>query len=241
MEVYISINGVLRNFIQKFEYHYNDHFLETEPDPNAPVEENPFEYRINYPIRNGKLLESFTFQSQDELDVFLYVEYALEIFGYAGVSYATAVTDLNKLIHKNENINFTVIGLDEFGKSRPATLFFLSKNAFTGNNIRFISSKDIKDEWKKCDIWITDDEEILNKCPRNKKVIKFNTDYNKHFNSNIEINNLTKIDELCLMSLEKTTTLMLMKSLGNAVLNIFQVTLKKMRISQLKMKTEKQY
>lgn len=216
MEVYISINGVLRNFLQKFEYHYNDHFIETEPDPNAPVEENPFEYRIKFPIRNGNLLESFTFQSQDELDVFLYVEYALEIFGYAGVSYATAVTDLNKLIHKNENINFTVIGLDEFGKSRPATLFFLSKNAFTGNNIRFISSKDIKDEWKKCDVWITDDKKIIDLCPRNKVAIKFNTNYNEHFTYNNEINNLTNIDELCLIFSEKTITSTLMRSLKSA-------------------------
>ena len=44
MEVYISINGVLRNLIQKFDYHYNYHFLETDPDPDLPEQTIPFEY-----------------------------------------------------------------------------------------------------------------------------------------------------------------------------------------------------
>ena len=203
MEIYISINGVLRNLIQKVDYHYNYHFLETDPDlPEGTI---PFEYQIKFPIQNDKLLDSFIFQSQEEYEYFLFIEYPLEIFGYAGVSYPTAISDLNKLMFYNKNINFTVIGLDEQSKARSSTLFFLSKNTFFGNNIKFISSNDIEKEWEKCNLWITDNKEIIDKCPKDKTVIKFNTEYNNHFTNNIEI---TKIDETCLKYLVKTTTSM---------------------------------
>lgn len=218
MEVYVSINGVLRNLIQKFDFHYQDHFLDTDviiDSDDHQQEEPPFEYKINYPIQNDNLLNYYSFQSKEEYEYFLYLEFPLEIFGYAGVSYLTAISDLNKLIYghyetnesfsssgsagsygfsKTKDINFTVIGLDELGKSKSSTLFFLSKNGFLGNNIKFILSKDIDNEWKKCDMWITDNKDIIDRCPTDKKVIKFNTEYNQYFIHNIEINNLSKID-----------------------------------------------
>ena len=218
MEVYVSINGVLRNLIQKFDFHYHDHFLDTDviiDIDEAQQEPPPFEYKINYPIQNDNLLNHYLFESKEEYEYFLYIEFPLEIFGYAGVSYPTAISDLNKLIYSHyetnesfsssgsagsygfsetKNINFTVIGLDELGKSKSSTLFFLSKNGFLGNNIKFILSKDIDNEWKKCDMWITDNKDIIDRCPTDKKVIKFNTEYNHYFTHNIEINNLSKID-----------------------------------------------
>ena len=153
-----------------------------------------FEYKINYPIQNDNLLNHYLFQSKEEYEYFLYLEFPLEIFGYAGVSYSTAVSDLNKFMYDHKEINFTVIGIDELGKAKSSTLFFLSKNGFLGNNIRFILSKDIDDEWKKCDLWVTDDKNIIDRCPIGKKSIKFNTTYNQYFTHNVEINNLSKID-----------------------------------------------
>jgi len=192
MEIYVSINGVLRNFIQKFEYQYKSHFLETElDDEGTQQEEEPFEYRISYPIQNDNLMNHYIFESKDEYEYFLFVEFALEIFGYAGISYSTSISDLNKLIYEYKEINFTVVGLDELGKAKSSTLFFLSKNGFLGNNIKFILSKDIDKEWEKCNIWVTDNKDIIDRCPTGKTAIKFNTDYNAHFNYNKEINNLT--------------------------------------------------
>ena len=175
MEIYININGVLRNFIQKFEYHYKKEFQ--YEDENA--ENNGFDYNIIYPINNDKLLSSFKFHSKKEFENFIFVEFPLEIFGHAGISYLTVMTDLNRLMYENPQHNFTVIGIDEMGKSRPATLFFLSKNGFLGNNIKFIRSDDIKTEWEKCDLWITDSKNILKQKPSDKKSILFETDYNK--------------------------------------------------------------
>jgi hypothetical protein len=192
MEVYISINGVLRNIIPKFEYHYQNNFIDAEIE----VEENtvPFDYKITAPIRNDELMESFSFQSTDEFNNFLYIDYPLEIFGHSTLSYPVVIADLHGLIRENPEINFTLVGLNEFGKAKPSTLFFLSKCSFQGNNIKFILSKNIDKEWEKCDIWITDDKNIIDKCPINKKSMKFNTDYNQYFNHNIEIDNLTKIE-----------------------------------------------
>jgi hypothetical protein len=218
MEIYVSINGVLRNFIQKFDFQYQKYFLETEQEES----ENPFEYKITRPIQNDDLLNHYTFQSKEEYDHFCSVEFPLEIFGHAPLSYLTAIFDLNALIYGHPDINFTVIGLDELGKSKSSTLFFLSKNGFLGNNIKFIKSKDINEEWKKCDLWITDDKFIIDKCPKNKKVVKFVTEYNQYYTDSniIEINNLTKIEPPCLKFWENATTLTLtklLKSVGQII------------------------
>jgi hypothetical protein len=172
-----------------------------------------FYYHVKYPIRNDDLLKYYAFQSKEEYDNFCFIEFSLEIFGHSTISYSSVIGDLNKLIYKYPDINFTVVGIDELGKAKPSTLFFLSKNGFLGNNIKFIRSDNIDKEWKKCDAWITDSEQIIDNCPKNKMVIKFNTEYNEHIFGEIEINNINKIEEICLKSLEKNTTSMSTKLL----------------------------
>lgn len=204
MEIFISIDGVLRNTIQKFDYHYKDAFFETEREDN-------FEYKITEPICNNNLLNSYSFQSKEEFEYFLFIEYPIEIFGHAGLSYFNTFTELNKLIYENKNHNFTLIGLDELGKSKPGTLFFLSKNGCLCSNIKFIYSEKIDDEWKKCDLWISDNKKILDRCPTDKEFIKFNTTYNEYFKHNKEITKLSEIQEIWLKSSESTITSTLME------------------------------
>ena len=62
MEIFISIDGVLRNTIQKLDYHYRDSFLDSE------IEENTFDYSITEPIENNNLLDSYKFQSREEFE-----------------------------------------------------------------------------------------------------------------------------------------------------------------------------
>jgi hypothetical protein len=214
MEIYISIDGVLRNLIQKFNYHYNDAYLQSEYE-----NESNFEYNIVYPIQNDNLLNSYKFQSIDEFEFFTYIEYPIEIFGHAGVSYPTSISDLNKIIFDNPNHNITVIGVDEVGKSKPATLFFLSKNGFLGNNIKFIKSVDIEKEWEKCDLWVTDSKKIIDLKPEEKTAIKFQTTYNQFFTNEKEITKLTEIEKLWSNSLENPTTLTLTESPKNVEQN----------------------
>ncbi len=201
MEIYISIDGVIRNTIQKFDYHYNDAYLNSEFE-----NENNFEYGVLEPIHNNNLLNSYKFQSKEEFEFFLFIEYPIEIFGHAGLSYSTTFSDLNRMIYENPEHNFTLIGCDELGKAKPATLFFLSKNGFLGNNIKFIKSQDSLDSWNQCDVWITDNEKIINTCPENKTVIKFKTSYNQYFTYKKEITKLTEINEPWLKSTEKNIT-----------------------------------
>ena len=213
MEIYISIDGVIRNTIQKFDYHYNEAFL--ADDVIFEEDAVPFEYGVTEPIQNDNLLNSYKFQSKEEFENFLFIEYPIEIFGHAGLSYSTTFSDLHKILFDNPEHNFTLVGLDELGKSKPATLFFLSKNGYLGNNIKFIKTNDIEDCWNKCDVWITDNKKIIDLIPENKTGIKFNTTYNQFFTYNKEISKLTEIQELWLKSLENPTTLTLMESQKN--------------------------
>jgi hypothetical protein len=212
MEIFISIDGVLRNTIQKFDYHYNEAYL---ADDVELEEDNKFEYGVIEPIQNDNLLNSYKFESKDEFEFFLFMEYPIEIFGHAGLSYSTTFTDLHKLLYENQEHNFTLIGLDELGKAKPATLFFLSKNGFLGNNITFSKSDDINKLWDKCDAWITDNKHIIDLCPEEKTVIKFNTTYNQYFTYKKEISKLTEIQEPWLNYSEKTTTLISTESQKN--------------------------
>lgn len=199
MEIYISIDGVLRNKIQKFNYHYTQSYLEVD---SVFDEGDTFEYGITEPIVNDNLMDCYKFQSKEQFEYFYYIEYPLEIFGHAGLSHENSISNLNKLIALNKEHNFTIVGLDELGKAKPATLFFLSKNGFMGNNIKFIKSDEINNEWEKCDYWITDNKKIIEACPPNKTVVKFDTPYNQHFTNNKQITKLQEIKETWLTSLE---------------------------------------
>jgi hypothetical protein len=200
MEIFISIDGVLRNTIQKFDYHYKDAFFDSE------LPDNSFEYAITEPIENNNLLASYKFQSKEEFENFIFIEYPIEIFGHTGLSYSGVFTELNNIIYNNQEHNFTLIGLDQLGKSKPGTLFFLSRNGFMGNTIKFSTSDNINKLWENCDLWVTDNYDVINTCPNDKIVYKFNTIYNQHFTNKLEISKLTEIKELCLNFSENNTT-----------------------------------
>lgn len=200
MNIHISINGVIRNFINKFHYQYEQSYIDVD-DPSTE-----FEYNVAEPILNTNLVDHFSFQSKEEFDFFTYVEYPMELFGHATVSYNGVVNDLNTFIHENSEHNITLIGLDELGKSRPATLFFLSKNGCMLNNLKFIKTEDIENEWKIADKWISDDKKIMDLCPEGKEFVLFETKYNQHFTYDKKIDKLIeRQEEIKLLNEEKET------------------------------------
>lgn len=209
MEIYISIDGVLRNTIQKFDYHYFDYFLNSELEEGQET----FEYGRDGNVQNDNLLNYYKFQSKEEFENFIFIDYPIEIFGHATQSYQGVFNDLNNQIYENKNHNFTLVGMDELAKSKSATLFFLSRNGSLANNIKFISSSDIESHWKKCDVWITDDKRIIDACPKNKTAVKFKTQYNEYFTNELEIDKLIEINKLWLKSSENiiTSTLILLQ------------------------------
>lgn len=188
MNVHISIDGVLRNFINKFHGQYETAYIDTEP-----IDGDDFEYGVLEPIYNKNLKNHFLFETDDQYNFFRYIEYPMEIYGHATISYNNVVNELHQLIYDNPNIKFTLVGLDEFAKAKSSTLFFLSKNGIMVENIKFIKTEDLKNEWKNCDLWVSDSEIILKNKPYWKDFIKFETGYNQFFTTKKTINKLNEL------------------------------------------------
>lgn len=189
MKVYISIDGVLRNFINRYHYHYENAFINVDDDNG-----DTFEYKVTEPITNHKLSDHFLFQSKEQEDYFKYIEYPMELYGHSPVSYNNVNNDLNKLVHYHKDHEIYLVGLDEFGKSKPSTFFFLSRNGFMVNNVKFIKSEEIEKEWQEVDLWISDSQKILEHKPEGKEFILFVTKYNEHFTYEKIIHKLSDIN-----------------------------------------------
>ena len=54
MEIFVNIDGVLRNTLQKFDYHYKDYFLNTDADS-----QETFEYGINGQATIENILDTY--------------------------------------------------------------------------------------------------------------------------------------------------------------------------------------
>jgi hypothetical protein len=184
MKIGISIDGVIRDFITKFESVYDKyHPLEIEGG------EEPQKREIN----NLNLLEHFVFTGgTDELNKFLYVDASLEIFGHAGETKLNSVEHLNQLHNIIEDMGHTPIVISkELNNSKPATLFFLSKLSSKVNNIIFV--RDNEKKWEHVDVLITANPESLDKKPDGKISIKVINHYNKDCSSDYTIIDLKEL------------------------------------------------
>lgn len=190
MNIYISIDGVLRNFINRFHYHYENAYINVESEEGSI---DTFEYKVTEPITNFNLADHFAFQSKDQRNHFQYIEYPMELHGHSPVSYPNVYNEFNKFVFDYNDHNVYIVGLDEFAKSKSATCFFLARNGFMPNNIKFILSENISKEWGEADIWISDNKKILELKPDDKEFILFETPYNNFFTYEKKINKLSDI------------------------------------------------
>jgi len=181
MKIGITIDGVIRDFITKFELVYDKYF---------PVEEEDIPKRY---IDSLDLLEYFTFSGgTSELNKFMYVDAALEIFGHANEKKLNSVEHLNQLHNLLEDMGHTPIVISkELNNSKPATLFFLSKLSAKINNIIFIREYDKK--WDHVDILITANPITLKTKPVGKVSIKVINKYNKNINADYTIVDLKEL------------------------------------------------
>ena len=74
--------------------------------------------------------------------------------------------------------DFVIIS-DEIGKSKPATLFFLSKFGCEIEKVVFFNTITVNSMWNELDILLTANPNLLLNHPENKRIIKFETEYNK--------------------------------------------------------------
>jgi len=184
MRIGITIDGVVRDFITKFESVYDKYY---------PVELEEGEELPKRDINTLNLLENFEFSGgTEELNKFLYIDSSLEIFGHAGETKLNSVEHLNQLHNLIEDMGHTPIVISkELNNSKPATLFFLSKLSAKVNNIVFVRDYDKK--WEHVDILITANPTTLETKPKEKVSIKVINHYNKDCDADYTILDLKEI------------------------------------------------
>ena len=195
MRIAIDLNGVLRDTIGKIEQVYDKFYVANENN------DSEFKYEINYPIDSLNLLSHFKFPLDDDLYNFLYVEHPMEIFGHAASVEYTGMNDLNDFYLDMRDNHEIIIVSDEIGKSKPATLFFLSKFSCLIENIKFYSEQTKNEMINSIDVLLTANPNLLLDVPNNLVVIKYEQEYNKNIKTKHSINKLKefkdKILEIC--------------------------------------------
>lgn len=190
MRIGIEINGVLRNTIDKFEKTYQKFMI----DKTDGIEgEELFEYKIDLPITSLDLKSHFTFQNDDEYFSFLYEEFPMEIFGHAQSTEYSTFNNLNELYVELRDNHDILIVSDEIGKSKPASLFFLSKFGCLIEKVKFYSNQTINSMWDEIDVLLTSNPDLILNHPDNKYIIKYNTDYNKEIKCDDEISSIKEL------------------------------------------------
>ena len=211
MRVGIELNGVLRDTISKMTQVYEKHMVEemadeiiktyeTTVDSEDYIEmsfnEVDFVYEIKSPVTSLNLMDHFSFKDKDELYNFLYEEFPMQIFGHAPSTELTSFNDLNDVYYKLRDDHDLIIVSDEIGRSKPASLFFLSKFGCLIEKVKFYSNTTINSMWNEVDILLTSNPDLLLSNPDNKIIIKYETEYNKQINSKYSIAKIKELEDV---------------------------------------------
>ena len=196
MRIGIELNGVLRDTLKKIQQEYEKWYID-----NPYLEESEFKYEVISEVDSLDLKKHLRFKDEDELYTFLYREHAMEIFGHASSVEYNGMNDLNDFYIDVREKHEVIIVSDEIGKSKPASLFFISKFGCLIENIRFYSESTLDNLWNSVDILLTANPSLLLNYPKNKTVIKYQTSYNKNIEVEHQITKIkelkNKIEELC--------------------------------------------
>lgn len=213
MRACITINDVLRRHWETFrevyeiyldeenqleEFHENPDFEFGELQEDETVKEVSFS-KVERKILDLDgisdpcgLTSEFAFENLEEFNNFLYQSMSFEVFAKTNVAYKNAMEDFNNLVNffESNGIELDIVSMEK-GNSKPATLFFLSREKCKPKNIRFVDSY-IK-IWDEYQIVITADKYlILNKRPR-RKLFKIETPQNKDLNFGLSCQNLKDV------------------------------------------------
>jgi hypothetical protein len=190
MKIGIELNGVLRNTLEKIQQQYEKWYI------NNPFnEESDVEYKVISDVTSLNLREHLYFKDDEELYSFLYQEHTMEIFGHAGSTEYNSMQDLNDFYMNNRNKHDIYIVSHEIGKSKPASLFFISKFGSLIENIMFYSDATINNMWNTIDILVTANPLHLNNPPDDKILIKYETIYNLEINTKFTIKKIKELTE----------------------------------------------
>jgi hypothetical protein len=192
MKIGIEVNGVLRDTIDKFKTTYEKFLVDNNLENSES--ETPFEYKVTEPIDSLDLMNHFSFPSKEEMFSFMFEDCPMEIFGHSPSSEMTTFSDLNEIYIKHrDKIEFTIVS-DEISKSKPATLFFLSKFSCQFERVIFYNEITKNEIMNDFDLIVTSNPDIL--INYNNKVIKYKTLYNEKINSSKTIEKIKELDEI---------------------------------------------
>jgi hypothetical protein len=190
MKIGVELNGVLRDTLKKIQQEYEKWYIE-----NPFKEESDFDYKVITDLTTLNIIEHLSFKDEDELYNFLYKEHPMEIFGHAGSVENSSMMDFNEFYLNMRDEHDILIVSDEMGKSKPASLFFISKFGCLVETVKFYSKTTINSMWDSVDILLTANPQLLLNHPEGKIVIKFNTSYNSDINTEHSISKLKEFED----------------------------------------------
>ena len=208
MKIAFDLNGVIRDIFLKTEQVYTKFYLEEKDDEvvseyNEDTEkweennsEDSFEYGLNLPVTSMDLINHFKFETPEDLYNFFYVDFPMNIFGHSPSISGNTFNILNDLYVDHRDNNEIYIISDEIGKSKPATLFFLSKYGCLIENIKFYSKSTLGDTFSEFDVIITSNPDFLSKEDSNKKIIKINTTYNQEYEADFILDDISEVNDI---------------------------------------------
>jgi hypothetical protein len=196
MRISVELNGVLRDTLKKIQQEYEKWYL---VNPFKEDDEK-LEYEVMSDLTTLNISNHLKFKDDDELYDFLYKEHTMEIFGHAGSVETSGMMDFNEFYLDMRDNHDILIVSDEIGKSKPASLFFISKFGCLVESVKFYSESTINSLWDSVDILLTANPNLLLNHPENVKVIKFNTTYNTEIKTEHSISSIkelkAKIEEI---------------------------------------------
>ena len=210
MRIGIEVNGVLRDTIEKFTQIYEKHMIgENEEHESLPMTfevdsdgnthnielEEIVKYEKLNDVDSLDLMSHFKFKSKEEYFSFMYEEFPMHIFGHAPSTEMTTFNEFNDFYTLFRDENEIVIISDEMGKSKPATLFFLSKFGCLVENIIFYNSVTKDKVLSSFDLIVTSNPDIIINYSDKLTIIKYESVYNKQVKSEITINSLKELSE----------------------------------------------
>lgn len=189
MRIAIEINGVLRDTLKKIQEVYEKWYIEN------PYKEDDEKGEIFSDVTSLDIMKHLKFSNEDELYDFLYKEYTMEIFGHAGSVEYNGMKELNDFYLDMREMYEILIVSDEMGKSKPASLFYLSKFGCLVETVKFYSESTINNLWNSTDILLTANPNLLLNHPKDKKLIKYITNYNSDIESELQISSIKELKE----------------------------------------------
>ena len=194
MRIGVELNGVLRDTLKKIQDVYEKWYIDN------PYRDEEKKGEVFSDLNSFEISKHLKFEDETEVYNFLYKEYTMEIFGHAGSVENSSMMDFNDFYLDMRDNHDIIIVSDEIGKSKPASLFFISKFGCQVECVKFYSESTINSLWNSIDILLTANPKLLLNYPEDKVVIKYETTYNSEINSKHSISKLkelkTKIEEI---------------------------------------------